>query len=542
MVSADYPVGVSDFAELVTGGYRFVDKTPLISHLCRNIGKRFMFARPHGFGKTLNLSMIDRFFNVEYAGEPDIFEGLQVENDQVAARLRNTIPVIRLDLGGLGDDLEYDLSVAVAEAFRPFSGLEGLHDVDERFIEDCLELRLNRAKLWMSVRWLCDILEHVHGKEPIVLIDDYDACFRDIQTEDRYLEVSSLIGTFMEQTFKHNTDMLFGAIFAEMPSLRTGMFGGFDSYCLCGIENREAEMFFGVSREEIQDLTDGTGSPSADVDDIERRFGGFRIGAADMLDPSGVMAFLNGDSEAGLSRRLSDDVITSFGAVPLYALRDLIENPNRSVVTVFDHMVSRVEATDPTAGLSQVCSYLSMAGFLRAESMKEQIDGMPLYRYSIPNIEICRAMSSLVDRAGFVENLAKQSMDAICDKNPKSLEEQLSELFRLVSPFISCAQQCKSIEHAQRYRDIIKAYLVTPKQIADGIEPIAEYPSGVSYAKESEHPPVLIGVDALFRGEDGPVQRMPNALRQTELMQNSDTDAIRIDVVVGEGSVAVRFA
>ena len=396
MASVDYPVGVTDFAELIKGGYCFVDKTPMISHLCRNTGKRFMFARPRGFGKTLNLSMIDRFFNMRYADEPDVFEGLLVENDPVAAVLKNALPVIRLDLGGLGDDLEHDLSAAVAEAFRPFGGLDGLFNFEERFFEDCLGLGLNRVDLWDSVRWLCHVIERAYGERPIVLVDDYDACFRDIRTKDRYREVSSIIGTFMEQTFKHNTDMRFGAIFAEMPSLRTGMFGGFDSYCLCGIENREGDQFFGFTREEIYDLLEETGLPSEEADYLEERSGGFRIGDSDVSDPSGVMAHMSGVRKVCPRRGLPEGFTSSLGAVPLYALRGLMENPATTEEVVMDHMVSHVEAANPSAGMSQVFSYLSMAGFLRAESTNRQIGGRPVYRFSIPNGDVRDALAPLV--------------------------------------------------------------------------------------------------------------------------------------------------
>lgn len=400
MVSEEYPVGVTDFAELVTGGYRFVDKTQMISHLCRNPGKRFMFARPRGFGKTLNLTMVDRFFNMRYADEPDVFEGLLVEDDAEAMELKNSLPVIRLDLGGLGDDIERDLSAAVADALRPFAGSEGLNDFDERFVEDCLGHGLDRVELWDSVRRMCEILEHLHGELPIVLVDDYDACFRGIRTKDRYREVSSIVGTFMEQTFKHNTCMRFGAIFAEMPSLRTGMFRGFDSYCLCGIENREGEGFFGFSRGEVEGLLEEAESPSEDVDPLEERFGGLRIGDADVLEPAGVIAHLSGVRGPSTPRGLPEGFISSLGAVPLYALRGLIENPGTTEVAVLDHMVSHVEAATPAAGMSQVCSYLSMTGSLRAERTGRQIGGWPVYRFGIPNDAVRDALSPLVRRAG----------------------------------------------------------------------------------------------------------------------------------------------
>ena len=92
-----YPYGVSDFKALVTRGYCFVDKTGLICDLCGMKGRTLLFTRPRRFGKSINLSMIDRFFNIEYAGDEDIFRGLAVsecDHSSNSVPLKYTTPII----------------------------------------------------------------------------------------------------------------------------------------------------------------------------------------------------------------------------------------------------------------------------------------------------------------------------------------------------------------------------------------------------------------------------------------------------------------
>ena len=56
------PIGVEDFKRLVDNGYYFVDKTLMIKELLENKETVNLFTRPRRFGKTLNMSMLQRFF------------------------------------------------------------------------------------------------------------------------------------------------------------------------------------------------------------------------------------------------------------------------------------------------------------------------------------------------------------------------------------------------------------------------------------------------------------------------------------------------
>ena len=71
------PIGVDSFREIREDGYYFVDKSELVSDIVEQRSKVYLFTRPRRFGKTLNLSMIDCFFNLKYEGNT-WFDGLKV--------------------------------------------------------------------------------------------------------------------------------------------------------------------------------------------------------------------------------------------------------------------------------------------------------------------------------------------------------------------------------------------------------------------------------------------------------------------------------
>ncbi|WP_400209217.1 AAA family ATPase, partial [Methanomethylophilus alvi] len=89
------PGGVDDFREIREGGYYFVDKSELVSDIVNDRSEVFLFTRPRRFGKSLNLSMIDAFFNLEYKGNK-WFDGLKVNSHPEVEEHRNAYPVISL--------------------------------------------------------------------------------------------------------------------------------------------------------------------------------------------------------------------------------------------------------------------------------------------------------------------------------------------------------------------------------------------------------------------------------------------------------------
>jgi hypothetical protein len=73
------PIGLSDFKELRERGYYFVDKSELIAEIINENNKVLLIPRPRRFGKTLNLSMLRYFFDVN-EDTKDLFKGLKIEN------------------------------------------------------------------------------------------------------------------------------------------------------------------------------------------------------------------------------------------------------------------------------------------------------------------------------------------------------------------------------------------------------------------------------------------------------------------------------
>ena len=89
-------IGIQDFEEIITKNCFYIDKTMFIKEWWSNNDSVTLITRPRRFGKTLNMSMLNRFFSMKYAGQGELFQGLEIWNDEAYKKLQGTYPVINV--------------------------------------------------------------------------------------------------------------------------------------------------------------------------------------------------------------------------------------------------------------------------------------------------------------------------------------------------------------------------------------------------------------------------------------------------------------
>ena len=92
------PIGVEDFKRLGNNEYYFVDKTLMIKELLENKETVNLFTRPRRFGKTLNMSMLQRFFEATEKSNAYLFDGLKIAAYPEYMAYQGKYPVISISL------------------------------------------------------------------------------------------------------------------------------------------------------------------------------------------------------------------------------------------------------------------------------------------------------------------------------------------------------------------------------------------------------------------------------------------------------------
>ena len=101
-------IGIQDFEKIRNGNYFYIDKTSFIKEWWEGGDDVTLIARPRRFGKTLNMSMLEQFFSINYAGRKDLFEGLSIWGEEKYRQMQGTYPVISLSFANIKEQ-EYSI-------------------------------------------------------------------------------------------------------------------------------------------------------------------------------------------------------------------------------------------------------------------------------------------------------------------------------------------------------------------------------------------------------------------------------------------------
>ena len=101
MLGRTVGIGIQDFEDIIKNNCFYVDKTSFIKEWWENGDSVTLITRPRRFGKTLNMSMLNRFFSLEYADKGEVFEGLSIWNEEKYRQLQGTYPVINLSFANV---------------------------------------------------------------------------------------------------------------------------------------------------------------------------------------------------------------------------------------------------------------------------------------------------------------------------------------------------------------------------------------------------------------------------------------------------------
>ncbi len=272
-------IGGQDFETLITNSYFYIDKTDFIRKWWENGDMVTLITRPRRFGKTLNMSMVEQFFSVDYAGRSDLFENLSIWEEEKYRKLQGTYPVISMSFADIKDvtfsSARKSICRNIKKLFNKYDFLlngDFLNtDEKEMFqkISPCMEDYIAAD----SLRALSDYLGRYYGKKPLIFLDEYDTPMQEAYVNGYWHEILAFFRNLFNATFKGNpylgrailtgiTRISKESIFSDLNNLEvvTTTSGKYaDSFGFTQKEVREALREFGLSHMEpgVRDWYDG---------------------------------------------------------------------------------------------------------------------------------------------------------------------------------------------------------------------------------------------------------------------------------------------
>lgn len=293
------PVGIEDFREIRCAGFYYIDKTDLIEQLLNNWGKVNLFTRPRRFGKTLNMSMLQRFFEIN--ADESLFNGLSImQRKDLCDEYLGKFPVVFLTLKGI-DGLTFDkakqkLTSLVAREADRFHFLKDSSNLTDNEKERYLALvRMDNGKYSMdedtlesSLQTLSELLFRHYNKKVIMLIDEYDVPLDKAYQNGYYKEMVSLIRSLFGDALKTNEFLQFAVLTGCLRVSKESIFTGLNNFKILSITDIRFDEQFGFTETEVEKLLKDYHLESH-LSEIKEWYDGYHFGDADIYCPWDVI-------------------------------------------------------------------------------------------------------------------------------------------------------------------------------------------------------------------------------------------------------------
>ena len=201
-------IGTQSFETVREKNTFYVDKTSFIKEWWENQDDVTLITRPRRFGKTLNMDMIKCFFSNKYEGRRDLFEGLDIWEDEKYRELQGTYPVIFLSFAGIkGNTFEVtqqQICIKISDIYEENRYLldgDILSENEKKFYES-VSMDMSDAVCSMALNKMCIFMHKYYGKKAIILLDEYDTPMQEAYVNGYWEELVAFTRSLFNSTFK----------------------------------------------------------------------------------------------------------------------------------------------------------------------------------------------------------------------------------------------------------------------------------------------------------------------------------------------------
>lgn len=426
-------IGIQNFEEIRENGYFYIDKTSFIKEWWEEGDSVTLITRPRRFGKTLNLSMIEHFFSVEYADRGELFEELSIWEDEKYRSLQGTWPVINLTFANIK---EKEFSVAkekicqiLRNLYNKYSFLKEsskLSDTDREFFDRILAKDMRESDATLALYQLSDYLQRYYGKKVIILLDEYDTPMQEAYVSGYWDEISAFTRSLFNSTFKTNPYLARGIMTGITRVSKESIFSDLNNLKVVTTTSDEYATSFGFTEKEVFAALEECGLYE-EKNDVKYWYDGFIFGEhKDIYNPWSILNFLD-------TRKYTTYwANTSSNSLVNRLLRESDEQIKQSfeVLLKGKHLICPIDEQIVYSQLdgneAAIWSLLLASGYLKVighEAPEKAVrKGLPMYELALTNYEVeCMFYSMVRDwfnmvkpsYNNFVASLLEDEIDAM---------------------------------------------------------------------------------------------------------------------------------
>lgn len=448
------PIGYDNFKEVIEKDLYYVDKTHIIEELLDNKNKVVLFPRPRRFGKTLLLSMLENFFNIEKKKDNKrLFDNLYIKNSKYYNNL-SSYPVIKLDFKSLKQTNYKVMYGAYTEMIREIYSskmylLDILNDGEKEIFNSFIMSTASEEKYQKAINILCSFLYKYYNKKTIILIDEYDVPIQQGYLYGFYNDIVSFIREVFSSSLKGNDNLELAIMTGVLRVSKESLFSDLNNVKVYSIIDEKYNEFFGFTESETKELLKYYNLEL--TSEVKGMYDGYNFCGLSIYNPWSILNY------ADTKKLLPFWVNTSGNELIKDILRKTPDNikiiiekllQNEEIEFIYDEKVTFLDVNN-IKSLNTILNFLLVSGYLTisSDSMINTF-GIITSKVYIPNNEIKGVINrvlldELIDNPAITITLLREFSENILANNKIKVEEILNKIL----PSISFMDKTESFYH-----------------------------------------------------------------------------------------------
>ena len=280
-------IGNQDFISIRKNNCFYIDKTDFIREWWENQDSVTLITRPRRFGKTLNMSMTEYFFSVNYSDMGQYFKELSIWKEERFREIQGTYPVISLSFADIkATTYESARMSIIRKLVRLYSAFD--------FIRSSEVLNEKDRTYFDSVgEDMSDYLSRYYGKKVIILLDEYDTPLQEAYVHGYWEELTAFIRSLFNSTFKTNPYMERGLLTGITRVSKESIFSDLNNLEVVTTTSEKYSTSFGFTEEEVFTVLENAGIPE-EKEHVRYWYDGFSFGnRKDIYNPWSITKYLD---------------------------------------------------------------------------------------------------------------------------------------------------------------------------------------------------------------------------------------------------------
>jgi hypothetical protein len=412
-------IGSQDFEKVRVNNNFYIDKTNFIREWWESGDEVTLITRPRRFGKTLNMSMLEKFFSIQYANRGDLFEGLSIWKEKSPngeykyGKIQGTYPVLFISFAGIKENsfegARENICRTIEEQYNKHDYLldSGLLNEKEKNFYQKVSAEMSDSIAAGSLRSLSDFLSRYYGKKIIILLDEYDTPMQEAFISEYWDEMVAFIRSLFNSTFKTNPYLERAVMTGITRVSKESIFSDLNNLKVVATTSNKYADCFGFTESEVFAALDEF-SLGEYKQQVKEWYDGFTFGGkSDIYNPWSVINFLD-DKKVGLywANTSSNGLVGK-----------LVQEGDAEVKKTFEHLIQggsiRMEIDEQiiynqlSVRKNAIWSLLLASGYLKAKDYQAYMT-----EYGVWKEEYELALTNLETRIMFV-NMVRGWFDSV---------------------------------------------------------------------------------------------------------------------------------